>query len=320
MNMQTGHHSPTHSPLHDYLTSIDLPWHWSRASLEKRFGIRRHAAYNWDVVEILTPRPFVHGLLWPLSIAVLPELSTTMPATEFSGSSYFGADARENLLLTADQLTSVLGEGTATETSNTLGHGWKFGPASIELNVWPPDMQRFSMTNPAHSKEPRLKVACSMSINTGYRSPCTVEEKALIESFVPVARMPGALSAMRHNQRRPAPQRELEFIRLVDADMDAKYGWIGRSADHSVLISFSSELYIVPMEDVVRLEVVRVRPAKGPGGSWLQVQCRSKALLEGAKNLTMCTAEGPDDLSELAADIAGALGKPFTLRPYEYNY
>lgn len=75
--------------LHDYLAAIDFPWYWSRASLEKRFGIRQHAAYNRGVVEIPTPRPFVRGLLWPLSTTVLPEYSTVMPATEFSGSSYF---------------------------------------------------------------------------------------------------------------------------------------------------------------------------------------------------------------------------------------
>jgi hypothetical protein len=317
---QPDHDLPMRTPLHDYLSAIDFPWNWPRSSLEKRFGIRQHAAYNWDVVEIPTPRVFVRGLLWPLSTVVRPEFSTVMPATEFSGNAYFGIDARDNLRLTVEQLARVLGEGTQTETSNTLGHEWTFGPASVELNVWPPDMQRFSLTNPAHSREPRLKAACSIGIKTGYRPLCSVEDKALIASFVPVARMPGDVSAMSRNQRRPASQRELEFIRLPDEDVGDKAGWLGRSATHSALISFSAELYIVPMEDVVQLEVARVRPAKGPGGSWLLVQCRSKQSQERTKTLTLCGAEGPDDLSKLAADIADALGKPLVLQPYQDNY
>jgi hypothetical protein len=165
-------------------------------------------------------------------------------------------------------------------------------------------------------REPRLKVACHIGIKTGYRSPCGAKDKVAIESFVPVAVIPGDLSAMRRVQCRSAPQSELEFIRLLDGDGGTKYGWIGRSEDRSVLVSFGSELYVVPMEDVIQFEVVRVRPAKGPGGSWLQVQCRSKTSQNALKNLTICEAEGPDDLSELAATIASALEKPFALLPY----
>jgi len=318
--MQADYAFPIKTALHDYLTAIGLPWNCSRGSLEEKFGIRQHAAYGWEVIEILTPLPFVRGLLWPLSAQVLPQFSAAMPATEFSGNAYFGDDARDNLQRTVEQLVPVLGEGKTTRTSNTLGHEWRFGPASVELYVWPPEMQQFPATNPAHLKEPRLKVACHAGVKTGYRRPCSAKDKLAIESFVPVALIPGDLSAMRSAQRRPAPQSELEFIRLLDGDVGTRYGWIGRSDDCSALVSFGSELYIVPMEDVIQFEVVRVQPAKGPGGSWLQMRCRSKTSRNELKNLTVCEAEGLDDLSELAATIASAIGKPFTLLPYASDY
>lgn len=314
--MQADYAFPIQTELHNYLTAIGLPWNCSRGSLEEKFGIQQHAAYSWEVIEILTPLPFVRGLLWPLSAQVFPEFSAAMPATEFSSNAYFGNDARNNLQRTVEQLVPVLGEGKTTRTSNTLGHEWSFGPASVELYVWPPEMQRFPATNPAHLREPRLNVACHIGVKTGYRPSCSTKDKAAIESFVPVARIPGDLSAMRRVQCRPAPQSELEFIRLLDEDVSTKCGWIGRSDDHSALVSFGPELYVVPMEDVIQFEVARVRPAKGPGGSWLQVRCRSKTSQNAVKNLTICEAKGSDDLSELAATIASAIGKPFALLPY----
>ncbi|SKC93571.1 hypothetical protein SAMN05446935_9749 [Burkholderia sp. YR290] len=314
--MQANHAFPIQTALHGYLTAIGLPWSCSRGSLKEKFGTRQHAAYSWEVIEIPTPLQFVRGLLWPLSAQVFPQFSAAMPATEFSGNAYFGDYARDNLQRTVEQLVPVLGEGKTTRTSNTLGHEWSFGPASVELYVWPPEMQQFPATNPAHLREPRLRVACHIDLKTGYRRTCSAKDKVAIERFVPVAPIPGDLSAMRRAQCRPAPQSELEFIRLLDGDVDTKYGWIGRSDDYSALVSFGSELYVVQMDDVIRFEVVRVHPAKGPGGSWLQVQCRSTTSQNGPKNLTICEAEGPDDLSALAATIASAIGKPFALLPY----
>lgn len=320
MNLPANSQFPSVAPLHEYLDAIGFPWQSSRAWLQARFGIRSHAAYSWEVIELESLRPFVSGLLWPLSAAVLPEFSTKMPAVEFSGVSFFYEDARDNLHLTRSQLVPILGEGWSTETSNSLGHEWRFGPASVELHVWPPDMQRFSMTNPAHSREPRLKVACSIGVKTGYRPGCSMEDRALINSFVPLARVPGDASSMNDAQQRPARQSELEFIRSYDADLRGKYGWIGRSADHSALIFFGPELYLVSMADVTQFEVERVHPAKGPGGSWLRVRCRCNDDLGSTKAITICNATGADDLSELAAGIARSAEKPFVLLPYGADY
>jgi hypothetical protein len=87
----------------------------------------------------------VRGLLWPLSAQVISQFSAAMPATEFSGNAFFGDDTRNNLQRTVEQLAPVLGEGKKTRTSNTHGHEWRFGAASVELHVWPPEMQQFPL-------------------------------------------------------------------------------------------------------------------------------------------------------------------------------
>lgn len=219
-----------------------------------------------------------------------------------------------------DHTPLTVGAGDTTRSSNSLGHKWTFGPASVELHVWPPEMQLFPMNIPAHASEPRLKAACSIGVKTGFRPQCSVEDRALIESFVPVARTSAARPATRHALRQPAPQHELEFIRLPDEDFGDMYGWIGRSDDQSTLIFFGPELYLVPMTDAIQFEVARVRPAKGPGGSSLNMRCLFNYAHEKTKTLTICSAAGVEDLNELAATVAHATKKPFTLLPYEDDY
>lgn len=308
-----------HNPLLEYLTAIGLPWQSSRASLADQYGIRPHAAYTWDVIEIETPRPIVNGLLWPLSVQVFSQFSPHMPATEFSGVTYLDKDARKNMQLTVGQLIPVLGKGERTGSSNTIGHKWAFGPASIELIVWPPDMQRGPIINPAHAREPRLKTGCHVYIKTGFRPRATAQEKALLDSFIPVAQVFKAQPTPRPTRDLPVPQHELEFIRLPEENCGPQCGWLGYSADRSALIFFGHELYLIPMEDVLQFQVARILPAKGGGGSWLEVTCRCNYTSQKTKTVTLCSGDRADELNDLAATVANAMGKPLVLMPYEYD-
>lgn len=242
-----------------------------------------------------------------------------MPATEFSGASYFGDDARENVRVTVDQLIPVLGHGEATLSSNCVGHRWAFGAASLELFAWPPDMQSWPMKNPAHEREPRLRTSCVISVKTGFRPQANEQERRWLGSFEPVARIIDEPTSTPGTSDIPVPQRELEFIRIPDKEFSRCYGWIGCSADRSALIFFARELYVVPLDDVIQFEVARILPAKGRGGSWLTVQCRCHYAGQLTKTLAICSASGPEDLNELGAAVAKAVGKPLVLLPHDYD-
>ena len=73
------------------------------------------------------------------------------------------------------------------------------------------------------------------------------------------------------------------------------------------------------MAAVIQLQVERVLPAKGPGGSSLQVQCRCDYAGQQTKTLTICSANGADDLDELAATVSRAIAKPLVLLPHVYD-
>ena len=307
------------NPLHAYLDSIGLPWQLPRAALVDRYGIKQHAAYSWDVIEIETPQPIVRGLLWPLSVQAFPQFSPTMPATSFSGVAYVCEDACENLRLAVNHLMPALGKGEAIGSSNSLGHKWSFDSASVDLLVWPPDMQRGTSTNPAHELEPRLKAGCYIGVNTGFRAQATAVERDRIESFERIDRIPRNRSEMLSADFLRVSQHELEFVRQPEENFSHCRGWIGLSSDQSTLIFWNHELFVVPMQDVLQFQVTRILPAKGKGGSWFEVKCRCTYLGLETKTLTICTAVGPDMLNDLAAKISNATGKPLLLQPYEYD-
>lgn len=299
------------------LDEIEFPWRTPRFSLIERYGIRPHAAYSWNVIEIVTALPLVEGLLWPLSTQVFPQFSVSVPATNFSGITYFSPDARENLKLTVEQLLPRFGEGTRTGTSNTVGYKWDVGNASIELTVWPEDMQSWRTNNPSHDREPRLKVGCHLTINTGLQLPATTKERSLIESFSPIVRILEEWSQV--PSYLPLPQNELEYVRQYQDCFSHCRGWVGTSEDKSTLIYKNRWLYIVPLEDITHIEVRRTLRAKGPGGSVLSAICRYDSPVLKSKTLVISTANGADDLNESALCVARAISKPLELLPYDYD-
>jgi hypothetical protein len=312
---------PDENPIHLVLNAVGVPWQSSRATLAGRYGIRPHPAYQWDVIEIDTRQPVVKGLIWPLSAQAFPQFSPHLPATEFSGAAYFGDDARENLRLTAKQLAPKLGEPQIADRHNTLHCAWAFGAAAISLTSWPPDLQRGPMgTNPAHRRDPRLVASCHVAINTGFRKAATAEELVWLNSFVPVDRIrvddPMAADSIRGL---PAEQSELEFVREPVADLKRICGFVGCSADRAALIFCHAQLYLVPMDAVIGFRVERVLPARGGGGSRLEVECRTNYEGLRTKRLKISSAHGVEDLNDLASAISAATDKPFELGKYVYD-
>jgi hypothetical protein len=307
------------NPVHAVLNAAGVPWQLPRALLVQRYAILPHAAYNWDVIEIDTPHPILKGLLWPLSAQAFPQFSPRMPATQFSGIAYRTKDARENLRFAAEQLTPVLGKPENSDCANTLGLRYQFGCAGLSLTIWPPELQRFPMNNPAHERDPRLKTGCHLAIQTGFRQAPTAQEIDWLESFEPITLLQTGQLTAASALDRPAPPNELEFVRHPDPEFRNVFGYIGCSADRAALIFFTAQLYLIPLEDVIAFYVRRIRRAKGPGGAYLEMQCGTGYAAFPKKALTITSAPGVEDLNDLASKLARAMGKPFELGDYEYD-
>lgn len=75
----------------------------------------------------------------------------------------------------------------------------------------------------------------------------------------------------------------------------------------------------MPIKDIRQFRLVRVLPAKGGGGSWLQVDCSSDYDRQMTKSLTICAGRGADDLTEFATTIAASVERRLEVLPYEYD-
>ncbi len=309
---------PSENPIQKALDVAGLPWRTSRAELVARYGIRRHAAYDWDVIEIDTAPPIVDGLLWPLSAQVLPQFSPHLPATQFSGLVRVAEDALENFRFAVNRFAPGLGPGQTFPSANSIELCWSCAAARLRLLVWPPSMQQWTFTNPAHERDPRLKTACHLVIDTGFRPPVTPTERAWLASFQSVARIQTwRMSA--NAQPSPAGEDELEYVREPASEAAPLFGSVGFSADHRALIFYGAQLYLIAVEDIVGFHVARALPAKGPGGARLEVNCRTGCGGLEAKRLTITESKGTEDLNALAAQLSREAARPCVLGEYEYD-
>ncbi len=305
--------------IHEWLDVRGLPWRETRGALAERHGVRKHPAYDWDVIEIATRQPLLSGLLWPMSVAAFPQFSPHVPATDFSSAAWYGDDARENLRRAREEVPDTLGDPTPTSTSNTLGFRWKSGPASLELTVWPADLQSWKMTNPSHEREPRLVLACHVTVKTGFRLEPSPEEQAMLASFERIAPIDVGGHTSASVRSSAANESELEFVREPRPELDPLFGFVGSSRNGRELVFFGEQLYVVPIARVLRFRVERILPAKGPGGSHLSVECRTDFDAQPTKRLSICSGAAPDDLNELARHLAEHLERPFELAPYDHD-
>lgn len=303
------------NPIHTLLTEAQVPWLSSRGALTKRYGVRTHPAYAWDIIEIDKTQSLLAGLLWPLSFHVAPQFSLKLPVIEFSSVASVGDDARENLRSVVDQLAAKLGDPVIDDRSNTVARRWTSGAASLTAIVWPPDLQRPPTKNPSHDRDPRLKTGCHVWFKTGFRLAPTAAETVQFETFVPIHRIPDRRLTAEFIDL-PSEEYELEFVREPVDDMTRLFGYVGHSADRAALIFCHAQLYVVPMPSVIRFGVKRALPAKGSGGSTLYVECRSEFCGVASKQVIIGQAPGVEDCNDLARALSVAAAKPFELGDY----
>ncbi|MCI3132235.1 hypothetical protein [Phenylobacterium aquaticum] len=301
------------NPIQAWLEDVGIPWKSPRAELAASYGITSQPDRFNEAVEIGIVPPPLEGLIRPVYIQLSEHFTPNLPATEFFGDAYFGQDERANVQRTAAQFARFLGETPITNHLNTVRAVWTFGRAKVELLAWPADMQRGG--HRVTGRDPRLVAGCYISIKSGFLPPLTPEELNGLAAFVPISTIPIAPGIDGAGAWGPSDY-ELEFLRDAQG-VESIYGAIGVSADGKSLIFQNAQLFVVALETVVRVRVERIQPAKGPGGSYMRVECKTN--YPGGpptKMLTVCSSRGPDDLNTLGATVSAAIGRPLDLSKY----
>lgn len=302
--------SPAPAPdITGWLDSCGLDWRAPRGELAQRFGISRDNPYKWDLVELAANPPPLEDLLRPFSFQAFDLYSPQLPPARLSAHVWRGDDARDNLAWAMEQLASRLGKTRITSAAaNTLEAEWRNGRACVRLLAFPPDLQSFRVTNPAHERDPRLDTACSVEVLTGWRPALSEREAGWLASARIIAET--GIASLRDLFGEPM----LEYMR--DARLPASGLYLAGASE--ALLLQAADLLILPSEIITSFCVSRLLPAKGAGGSSLNALCQR---CDGGKYRSVLLAQrgGADDLNELGEQLAVLFGKPLSLEPYQHD-
>jgi len=305
-----------------WMDAAGLPWRATRGDLAARFGVRTDNPYQWELVSLDIRPPPLDGMLWPFGFQSFERYNPAMPPERLSTHVWVKDDAEANIGYAAAQLARVLGEQPVVDRYNTRYAAWRWGSTLVSLTAWPAAMQSGpELFNPAKDRDPRLKTACSVSVQTGWRPSLSARERAWLEGFVPMGATRNWISAQPKDPANRVLYAEtlLEFMRHPPADVERFRGMFGLSNDGDALIACDDALYVVPLTQVNGFEVTRTLPAKGGGGSELVALCDTGYVACLVKKIPVARGSSADDLNEVAARLAAASGKPFTLGEYDYD-
>ncbi|MET0180959.1 MAG: hypothetical protein ABW194_10840, partial [Novosphingobium sp.] len=262
-------------------------------------------------------------------------------------------DAMSNLRVVAERVAATLGPGEYEDHSvNARGWEWRIGASRLRLFAFPPRLQDKSWTNDWTKREPRLREACHIFIDTGYRPPLSAVERAWVDGFEPALVLndrpppnptsprrsppPGWLDRVLFGARqRPPPcpplvwanpaqthvgngfvgETALEYIREPPPSVERVYGRAGLSPGGDALIWCWDQLRIVPRAHLVGLYHDRFEPERGigPGDSALALLCRPEASGRTVE-VTLVRDGGMDALDALAPEVARLLDLPIDTR------
>jgi hypothetical protein len=304
------------NPLHRLFDAWRLPYRETRGEVTARVGLSRDPFYSGDALVLSEAVPLA-GAMAPWTASAFERIPPQYPISRFSALVWFEDDAQTNLRRTDEAIAARIGPAPIGRRWNTLVGAWRCGLAEIGLIAFPPAWQSHGLQNDAHEREPRLRTACRVNVATGFIAPLSARERAWVESFRPVDFAGSAGLARIANAGASAPaETELEYARETAALPPGTQSSLGLSADAGALIVVSNQLYVIAREDLLHLEVVRLTPAKGGGGSMLYAHCRTQAPGADSKSIALAQASDPDGMNALAGELGRRLGCGVEIGPY----
>lgn len=327
--------------IRQWLDDAGLPWRKSRGELGEQFGITRCSWSTYDTVLIGIEPPPLPFMLRPFSFWHEPRFAADLPPLSISAHVWQNDDARRNLDIVHTALTHHLGAASPDNSSNTFGWRWRDGAASVSIICWPPRLQQHYGTNHWHEREPRLKTACSVTIDTGFRLACSPTELIWLEQAQPVFILPvspldswfspppppprGLLS--RFLGKAPPPpsppsiidslaalrvsEPELAYVRQPPPFIERLHGGVFLSGDRAMIAFGVGQLKILPLADVQTVRLDTIAPSRGSGRKIIELACRRANSPDS--RCTIMTSGYQDDLEQTAEALAQLIARPLVI-------
>jgi hypothetical protein len=297
-----------------WLDDLGIPHSVALRDLEARYGLSQSTYYDWLVLHISDAHPLVLGQVEPPDVLPnkQPEL---LPPPYFSALVSTDPDARTNHAQALAALTRQLGVPRDVSTSNTLGQQWTFDTAFLSLVAWPPELPpNASLENAAHARHPEMKAFAHLTFAAGHLVPLSDQEKQWMATALPLAPAGSDATGLCPDLSSDGWSGGLGVLasplrgsfRRLPPELATRHRFVGASADSAALVCMNGEsAFLVPREHIVGIDLARIAPARGPGGSTLAVRFRdpfSSPAVERSQNIF--AGASPASLDETARAVA----------------
>ena len=267
---------PTDNPIQQRLDAAGFPFKETCQNLVDRYGMEPHPAFARDYCP-LRPDPLgLEGLIYPLSPQLYNKLYLDQPPLSYSGAFYLSRDPLQNLRHAHDQFARWFGPAElGRNASNSISCGWQAGLARVELTIMTNDPGDHPSLTPTHKRDKRLKTACFMFLLPGHLPALSPQEREGLRHCTVLARTKGTFvaSTLQDLFSDPWRLRHGPYLRRPPLDQDNYIGRISLSGDGAALIVCRTQLEIIPIGEVQFIKLQETKPAKGPGGVGLTLEC-----------------------------------------------
>lgn len=313
------------NPIWKLLADAGIDWTMSVAEVEARQGKRfDEASQSWRLSYPTTHAAFAN-MLNPVSARLWQGSDPRCPVGYLDGHYHFGDDVRENVRLALEQLTPYLGDGALygvgepLGSSNVIGRQWKCGRASFKIYGFPPELQGDYGRNSYHERDPRLKVATTFSISPGFRLVLAEEEKAMVESGVPIWSYPPTRSLDEMYEHRDGLQ--FPYHRYSERPHPILADSVCLSTDGKVVITGSPQkLTLIERSTIQSVTVDRMSRARGGAYSSISLKVTNARSKDGHLPITIMVSAETEGCTRGGEALAEALGVEYDLWPVIPNY
>lgn len=301
------------APLWAFLDWLGLPFRQSKGDLVARYGTRHDgwsdhsrdcplplqpdwpgrtsAAFPWREGDDPTLPPERIELRFRSAVASIRDLA-------------LDRRAERNLEAALRGLEPYLGQGIDSSVSNTKARRWDFGLGRIEATCFPSRLNRRTVLNHRHLRDPGSEHEALVLIHPAWLPDLTDADLALIADYMPVgpARPPLV-----------SPYFVPERWHRLPPHMAGLPRGSGPSRDGRAFVAVAGDFVrILPRADLLRLEHVLLTPARGSGEAELNLRHAPShlALPHPHRFMLARDAYAPDALAAEARALSLALDLP----------
>jgi hypothetical protein len=257
----------------DLVAPLGVDWLATRADYRSRFGVSSY--HGWRDIIALPPSTALSRA--PLAFVMYADDNVLDLAPEYLWADYVPHDdAHENHRDLEQQLTATFGEPSNEDTSNCIARLWTFGVFQIKLHTFPPELQSPALfrpgANPLLDGSPRLRIKSSVSLHSSYACVYPDDSLSPLAAWL-VAPSPGAAAELasrahdgrpgRYSPRRDTRRNPSALARVIPSG--AVVAWRDETSQR-VGLSAQRESVVFPSAQAVRLILLHLQPARGPGG------------------------------------------------------